>query len=125
MKQNRLWFLYAMITVVAWGVWGAYIDKARSRRSRLSRMTLVLCGLGIRHDSAGVVRPLDHRLETGVRYQIDLLRLRVGFLGAGGQLILFKTLRFGPRLFGFSVRCPFAGGDDRDGPRSSPKSEPR
>ena len=27
MKPNRLWLVYALLTTLFWGVWGAFIDK--------------------------------------------------------------------------------------------------
>ena len=100
-KQNRLWFLYAMITVVAWGVGERTSTTPRSRTPPFPG-NAGLCGLGIRHDSAGVWSPFGSSVGSwSMTPSRSSTAASVGFLGAGGQLILFKTLRLAPAYLVF------------------------
>ena len=98
MKQNRLWFLYAMITVVAWGVWGAYIDTPAQHHFPETLGYVVW---------AFVMIPpaLVALWIVGWKVEYDAKSIFwgcvAGFLGAGGQLILFKTLRLAPAYLVF------------------------
>jgi drug/metabolite transporter (DMT)-like permease len=99
-KQNRLWLLYAMITVVAWGIWGAYIDTPAQQKPPFPEtlgyvvwafvmippalFALWLVGWKVEHDAKSV-----------------FWGCVAGFLGAGGQLILFKALRLAPAYLVF------------------------
>lgn len=98
MKPNRLWFLYTIITLLAWGLWGAVIDltaKAGFPETlgyvvwALTMIPPALVALGI----IGWKPDCDRRSV--------FLGCTAGLLGAGGQLILFKTLRMAPAYLVF------------------------
>jgi drug/metabolite transporter (DMT)-like permease len=97
-KQNRLWFLYAMITVLAWGVWGAFIDTPAQHGFPETLGYVVW---------AFVMIPpaLVALWIVGWKVEYDAKSIFwgcvAGFLGAGGQLILFKTLRMAPAYLVF------------------------
>jgi drug/metabolite transporter (DMT)-like permease len=99
-KQNRLWFLYAMITVAAWGVWGAYIDTPAQQKPPFPEtLGYVVWALVMIPPAWFALWLIGWRLEYDIRSII--YGCTVGFLGAGGQLILFKTLRLAPAYLVF------------------------
>jgi drug/metabolite transporter (DMT)-like permease len=98
--NTRKWLLYAMLTTVTWGVWGAFIEvpeKAGFPATlgfavwALTTIPVALYGL----------RVAGWKLEWDGRSM--LLGSAIGFLGAGGQLILFEALRLGPAYIVFPV----------------------
>lgn len=87
-----------MITVVAWGVWGAYIDTPAQHHFPETLGYVVW---------AFVMIPpaLVALWIVGWKVEYDAKSIFwgcvAGFLGAGGQLILFKTLRLAPAYLVF------------------------
>ncbi len=99
-KSARLWLLFALITTVFWGIWGAFIEipeKAGFPATlgyvawSLTMIPCALVGLSI----------IKWKPETDLRS--ILLGLAVGITGAGGQLILFEALRQGPAYIVFPL----------------------
>jgi drug/metabolite transporter (DMT)-like permease len=109
-KQNRPWFLYAMIIVAAWGIWGAWSDYP-SKPANVNPpfpMTLVYVVWALT-----LIPPALVALRLiGWKPEYDLKSLlyggTAGFLGAIGQLILFSTLELTPPylLFPFIALSP-------------------
>jgi drug/metabolite transporter (DMT)-like permease len=96
----RKWLLYAIFTTALWGVWGAFIEVPEKAGFPATlgyavwALTTVPCAVaGMR--IAGWVLDRDRRSV--------LLGSAVGFLGAGGQLLLFEALRLGPAYLVFPV----------------------
>jgi drug/metabolite transporter (DMT)-like permease len=106
-KQNRPWFLYAMIIVVAWGIWGAWSDYP-SKQEPPFPMTLVyvVWALTLILPALVALRIIGWKPEHDVKSII--LGCAAGLLGAGGQLILFPTLDLAPAylLFPFIALSP-------------------
>lgn len=100
MKTNRLWLLFALITTIFWGVWGAFIEIPEKSGFPATlgyvvwSLTMIPCALfalsrigwNPEHDKKSV-----------------FLGSSVGLLGAGGQLILFQALRQGPAYIVFPI----------------------
>jgi drug/metabolite transporter (DMT)-like permease len=98
--ESELWLLYAVVTTVFWGVWGAFIELPEKRGFPATlgyavwSLTMVPCavvalalvGFTVEHDPRSI-----------------LLGSAAGLLGAGGQLVLFETLRRGPAYLVFPV----------------------
>jgi drug/metabolite transporter (DMT)-like permease len=99
-KPNRLWFLYAMITVVAWGIWGAFIDTPASQKPPFPETLGYVVWAFVMIPPALVALWI-----VGWKVEYDAKSIFwgcvAGFLGAGGQLILFKTLRLAPAYLVF------------------------
>jgi drug/metabolite transporter (DMT)-like permease len=98
MHQERLWLAYAIFTVAAWGIWGALMNSTADAGFP---ETLGYCVW-----SLTMVPPALIALRlAGWKFEADtksvLLGAAVGLLGAGGQLILFKTLRTAPAYLVF------------------------
>jgi drug/metabolite transporter (DMT)-like permease len=99
-KQQRLWFVYAMFIVVAWGVWGAWSDYPMNQTPPFpDMMVYVVWALTMIPPGLFALRVVGWKPEHDVRS--ILLGCAAGFLGAGGQVILFCTLRFAPAYLVF------------------------
>lgn len=97
---SRLWLLYAIITTVSWGVWGAFIEIPEKAGFPATlgysvwALTMIPCALV-------ALKIIGFKLEYDGRSVF--LGSAVGFLGAGGQLILFEALRTGPAYLVFPI----------------------
>ncbi len=100
MKTERLWLLYAIITTVFWGVWGAFIEIPEKAGFPATlgyvvwSLTMIPCALFALYR---IKWKLEHDLRS------ILLGSAVGLLGAAGQLILFQALRMGPAYIVFPI----------------------
>jgi len=98
--ESSLWLVYALVTTIFWGVWGAFIELPEKRGFPATlgyvvwALTMVPCAL------VALVL-VDFRVEHDLRSV--LLGSAAGLLGAGGQLVLFETLRRGPAYLVFPV----------------------
>jgi len=88
-KQHN-WLLYAIITMVTWGVWGAFSDQP----DYPATLTYVVWALSM--VPCALVALANIRFKLDLRKKSVLLSLGVGLLGAGGQLALFQALKYGP-----------------------------
>jgi len=98
--KSRIWLAYALVTTVFWGVWGAFIEIPEKNGFPATlgysvwALTMVPCALV-------ALWIVGWRLEYDRRSV--LLGSAVGLLGAGGQLVLFETLRLGPAYIVFPI----------------------
>lgn len=94
------WLLYALTTLLLWGVWGAFagLPSANGLPETLNyvvwSLTMIPPALVVLSRSG---QPLlrDGRSVT--------LGLAIGLLGAGGQLLLFHAVRIGPPYLIFPI----------------------
>jgi drug/metabolite transporter (DMT)-like permease len=98
--KSKLWLVFAIVTTLFWGVWGALIDIPRQAGFP---QTLGYCvwALTMIPPALVALKIIDWDLEYDSR-SIGL-GSAVGFLGAGGQLILFEALRLGPAYIIFPL----------------------
>jgi len=98
--KNRLWLLFAIITTLFWGVWGAFIEIPEKAGFPATlgysvwALTMIPCALV-------ALKIIAWHLEYDRRSMF--LGSVVGLLGAGGQLILFEALRLGPAYLVFPI----------------------
>ena len=98
--ESNLWLVYAVVTTLFWGVWGAFIELPEKKGFPATlgyvvwSLTMVPCALV-------ALALVDWQLETDTRSV--LLGCAAGLLGAAGQLVLFDTLRRGPAYLVFPV----------------------
>ncbi|QEE23330.1 DMT family transporter [Rhodanobacter glycinis] len=96
---NKSWILYAGLLVAFWGVWGAFSALPTQLYRYPDQMVYIIWAFtmlipcyvslrGKRFDRRGIAA---------------LYGLLIGLAGAGGQLILFKTLTIGPAYLIFPV----------------------
>lgn len=98
--ESNLWFVYAVVTMVFWGVWGAFIERPEKNGFPATlgyavwALTMVPCALV-------ALALVGWAPETDARSV--LLGSAAGLLGAAGQLVLFEALRRGPAYLVFPV----------------------
>jgi drug/metabolite transporter (DMT)-like permease len=98
MITQRLWFTFTLVTMAAWGLWGALIDTT-ARAGFPETLGYVVWALTMVVPALIVLGKNRWKLEHDRRSV--LLGCTVGLLGAGGQLILFKVLRIAPAYLVF------------------------
>jgi drug/metabolite transporter (DMT)-like permease len=99
-KSSRLWLVYALITTLFWGVWGAFIEIPE-KAGFPATLGYVIWSLTMIPCALVALNIIHWKPETDKRSVF--LGMTVGFLGAGGQLILFQALREGPAYVVFPL----------------------
>lgn len=89
-QKKHNWLLYAIITMVTWGVWGAFSDQTTLPKT----MVYVIWALSMVPCAIAALANIKFKLD--LRTKPALLSLAVGLLGAGGQLVLFLALDYAP-----------------------------
>jgi uncharacterized membrane protein len=98
--ESNLWFFYAVVTMLFWGVWGAFIERPEKNGFPATlgyavwALTMVPCALV-------ALAVIGWAPEADLRSV--LLGSAAGLLGAAGQLVLFDALRRGPAYLVFPV----------------------
>jgi drug/metabolite transporter (DMT)-like permease len=93
MKGTRTWLVYALVTTIFWGIWGAFIEIPEKSGFPATlgyimwSFTMIPCAVLA---MIKIKCSLDHDLKS------IALGSSIGLLGAGGQLLLFLALRQGP-----------------------------
>jgi len=96
----QTWLLFAVVTTLTWGLWGALIEIPEKAGFPATlgysvwALTMIPCSLV-------ALKIAGWRLERDPK-SIGLGML-IGLLGAGGQLILFQALRIGPAYLVFPI----------------------
>lgn len=100
MKQRKTWLLYAFLTTLSWGIWGAFIETPEKAGFPATLGYVVW---------AATMIPCAFVALYIIRWKLDhdpasvLLGSVAGLLGAGGQLILFQALQEGPAYVVFPL----------------------
>jgi len=100
MQQKSLWLVYAILVTVFWGVWGAVVDVPRDNHFP-ETLNYVVWSLTM--VPPAIVALWIAKWKLDYDFRSVLLGLVVGFLGAGGQLIVLKALSLAPAYLVFSV----------------------
>lgn len=98
--KSKLWLIFAVVTTLFWGVWGALIEIPE-KAGFPATLGYCVWALTMIPPALVALKLIDFKLEHDRRS--ILLGAAVGFLGAGGQLILFQTLRLGPAFIVFPL----------------------
>ncbi|MGH8194561.1 MAG: EamA family transporter [Woeseiaceae bacterium] len=98
--KSRLWLGYALTTMVFWGVWGAFTGIPAERGFP---ETLIYCVWALTMIPPAIIalKLIDWKLEYDRKSVV--LGLIIGFLGAGGQMILFHAVTIGPTYLIFPI----------------------
>ena len=97
---GRHWVVYALVTVVLWGIWGALAGLSAQHGFP---DTLVYCvwSLTMIPPALFVLARAGWKLDVSPR--AVGFGMTIGLLGAGGQMLLFKALTIGPAYFIFPI----------------------
>lgn len=104
--KAKPWLLFAIVTTLFWGVWGAFIEIPEKAGFPATlgysvwALTMIPCAMV-------ALKIINWKLEFDKRS--IFLGSMVGFLGAGGQLILFQALRSGPAYLVFPIISLYPG----------------
>ncbi len=100
LPQRRPWLVFALATVLLWGVWGALSPLSAAHGFP---DTLVYCvwSLTMIPPALYILWRSGWQLERSPR--AVGYGMIIGLLGAGGQMLLFHTLTVGPAYFVFPV----------------------
>lgn len=100
-RNARLnWLLFALSTVVLWGIWGAIAGISIERGFP---ETLVYCVWSVTMIPPAVIVLHMSGWELDRDLRSIIYGLAIGLLGAGGQLILFYTVSRGPAYLIFPI----------------------
>src|ERR1700678_4125081 len=98
--RSRAWLTYALVTTASWGVWGAFTGLPANHGFPETLIYAVW--------AVTMIPPALFALHrVGWRLQHDPRSIcygaLIGFLGAGGQMLLFHAVRTGPAYLIFPV----------------------
>lgn len=96
--KKKLWLIYALTTTIFWGIWGAFIEIPE-KAGFPATLGYIVWALTMIPCAIVALMIIKWKLETDARS--ILLGSAIGFLGAGGQLLLFQALRDGPAYIVF------------------------
>ena len=104
--KNKLWLVFILITIVTWGVWGAFSDTQMDRDNIPETVVYILWALTM--IPCAIVALCVNKGKFMHDWKSAVLGCTVGLLGAGGQLVLFKALAIGPAyiIFPFISMSP-------------------
>jgi uncharacterized membrane protein len=98
--KKRPWLLFAIITTVFWGIWGALIEIPEKNGFPATfgyivwSVTMIPCA---------IVGLAVNRWKLEHDFKSVLYGMMIGSLGAGGQLLLFHALVKGPAYLIFPI----------------------
>ena len=96
----RPWLIYAIVTTVFWGIWGALIELPQ-KAGFPATLGYVVWALTMIPPALVALKIINWKLEYDKKS--ILLGCLIGFTGAGGQLILFQALKTGPAYLVFPI----------------------
>ncbi len=94
----RPWLLYAIVTTLFWGVWGALIEIPE-KAGFPATLGYAVWALTMIPPALVALKIINWKLEADKKSVF--LGCLIGFTGAGGQLVLFQALRTGPAYLVF------------------------
>ncbi len=97
---SRLWLVFAIVTTIFWGVWGAFIEIPE-KAGFPATLGYSVWALTMIPPALVALKLINFKLKHDLRSV--LLGSVVGFTGAGGQLVLFQALRTGPAYLVFPI----------------------
>lgn len=96
----RRWLLFALLTVVLWGVWGAFASLSAQRGFP---ETLVYCVWAVTMIVPAVIVMRREKWKLDRDPRSIFYGLLIGLTGAGGQMILFYAVSTGPAYLIFPI----------------------
>ena len=99
-RGDRRWLLFALSTVVLWGVWGAFTGIS-AQRGFPETLTYCVWAVTMIPPAVFVLKREGWRLD--ISWTAVFYGLAIGILGAGGQMVLFHAVTTGPAYLIFPV----------------------
>ena len=99
-KNAKPWLIYALITTLFWGVWGAIIEIPE-KSGFPPTLGYIVWALTMIPCAIIALKIIDWKLQYDVKSII--LGSLVGIFGAGGQIVLFMALKEGPAYIVFPI----------------------
>lgn len=98
--KSKIWLVFALVTTIFWGVWGAVIEITE-KAGFPPTLGYVVWSLTMIPPALIALKIVDWKIEFDSKS--ILFGSIIGFLGAGGQLILFHGLEIGPAYIIFPI----------------------
>jgi len=98
--SRRPWLIFAVTTVLLWGVWGA-LSPLSAQHGFSDTLVYCVWALTMIPPALFILWRSGWTLERSPRAVV--YGLTIGLLGAGGQMLLFHTLTIGPAYFVFPI----------------------
>lgn len=96
--KTRPWLIYAIVTTVFWGVWGALIEIPE-KAGFPATLGYTVWALTMIPPALVALKKINWKPKLDKKS--IFLGCVIGFTGAGGQLILFQALKTGPAYLVF------------------------
>lgn len=96
--KKHKWLVFALVTTLTWGVWGEFSELIQQEGFPAS-MVYIVWAFSMVPCAVAALWIGGWKLDRS--WKSLLLGLSAGLLGAGGQLVLFEALRFGPAYIVF------------------------
>lgn len=100
MLLSRKWLVFALVTTLSWGVWGA-LSGLFANASVPSTIVYSIWAVTMIPPCIFVLKTAKWRLAYDK--QAVILGCLIGFLGSGGQMLLFYALTVGPAYLIFPL----------------------
>lgn len=98
--KNKKWLVFALVTTLSWGLWGA-LTGAYADPSIPSTMVYAIWAFTMIIPCLIVLKLANWRFETDQKS--IALGCTIGFLGSGGQMLLFQVVTMGPSYIIFPI----------------------
>lgn len=100
MGKGKPWLIYAIITTIFWGVWGALIEIPE-KGGFPATLGFSVWALTMILPALIVLWKVQWKLDKDTKSIV--LGMIIGITGGGGQLLLFQALRVGPAYLVFPI----------------------
>ena len=97
---TKPWLVYALITTVLWGFWGAFTDLPTKHNFP---ETLIYCVWSVTMIFPAVIVVARNGWHIETDFRSVVFGLIIGLLGAGGQMVLFYAVTKGPAYLIFPI----------------------
>ncbi len=98
--MKKPWLIYALITTVFWGIWGAFAEFP-TRHGFPETLVYVVWALTMIPPALYAMRRVGWKVSADARS--IFLGSMIGLTGAGGQMLLFHAVHTGPTYLIFPI----------------------
>lgn len=98
--KSKLWLLFALTTTISWGVWGAFTGIP-AENGFPETLVYGVWALTMIPPALIALKLVNWKIETDKKS--IFYGCIIGFLGAGGQMVLFHAVNIGPTYLIFPI----------------------